>query len=135
MELSRLVSRVAELEQRKPIRVVGGPDVMLEVDADQIEQLLINLVRNAVDATIDLQARVSLEWDVVDSRVRVRVEDEGPGLSNTANLFVPFFTTKPGGSGIGLVLCRQIAEAHGGTITLENRVPGPGCRAELTLPL
>ena len=72
---------------------------------------------------------------MVDSRVRVRVEDEGPGLSNTANLFVPFFTTKPGGSGIGLVLCRQIAEAHGGTITLENRVPGPGCRAELTLPL
>jgi two-component system nitrogen regulation sensor histidine kinase NtrY len=135
VELSHLVSRVAELEQRKPIRVRGGPPVTLEADADQIEQLLINLVRNAVDATIDTEGRVSLEWDVTDSRVRVRVEDEGPGLSNTANLFVPFFTTKPGGSGIGLVLCRQIAEAHGGAITLENRAPGPGCRAELTLPL
>ena len=135
VELSHLVSRVAELEQRKPIRVVGGPPITLEADADQIEQLLINLVRNAVDATIDTEGRVSLEWDVTDSRVRVRVDDEGPGLSNTANLFVPFFTTKPGGSGIGLVLCRQIAEAHGGGITLENRTPGPGCRAELTLPL
>ena len=103
----------------------------LEADADQLEQLLINLVRNAVDATLDTPGKVSLEWDVNDGRVRVRVDDEGPGLSNTANLFVPFFTTKPGGSGIGLVLCRQIAEAHGGAITLENRVPGPGCRAEL----
>ena len=79
--------------------------------------------------------RVSIGWDVADSRVRICVDDEGPGLSNTSNLFVPFFTTKPGGSGIGLVLSRQIAEAHGGTLTLENRTPGPGCRAELTLPL
>ena len=68
-------------------------------------------------------------------RVRIFVDDEGPGLPNTANLFVPFFTTKPEGSGIGLVLSRQIAEAHGGTLTLENRTPGPGCRAVLTLPL
>ena len=74
-------------------------------------------------------------WGVSDARVRVWVDDEGPGVSNPANLFVPFFTTKPGGSGIGLVLCRQIAEAHGGTVTLENRNPGPGCRAELVLPL
>ncbi len=135
VELGRLVSRVAELERRKSIRVVGGPSVTLEADADQLEQLLINLVRNAVDATIDTPGKVSLEWNVTDARVRIRVEDEGQGLSNTANLFVPFFTTKPGGSGIGLVLCRQIAEAHGGAITLENRVPGPGCRAELILPL
>jgi signal transduction histidine kinase len=63
------------------------------------------------------------------------VEDEGPGLSNTGNLFVPFFTTKPGGSGIGLVLSRQIAEAHGGSLVLENRTDRQGCRASLRLPL
>ena len=67
--------------------------------------------------------------------MRIFVDDEGPGLPNTSNLFVPFFTTKPEGSGIGLVLSRQIAEAHGGTLSLENRLPGPGCRATLTLPL
>ena len=88
-----------------------------------------------MDALADTAGRVALSWDVLDGRVRIHVDDEGPGISNTANLFVPFFTTKPGGSGIGLVLCRQIAEAHGGTLTLENRLPGPGCRAELTLPL
>jgi signal transduction histidine kinase len=76
-----------------------------------------------------------VSWTVADAQVRVDVEDDGPGVSNPANLFVPFFTTKPGGSGIGLVLCRQIAEAHGGMVTLENRHPGPGCRAELVLPL
>ncbi len=63
------------------------------------------------------------------------VEDEGPGLGSTANLFVPFFTTKPGGSGIGLVLSRQIAEAHGGTLILQNRAAGRGCEALLRLPV
>jgi two-component system nitrogen regulation sensor histidine kinase NtrY len=135
VELGPLVSRVVELERRKPVLVVRGSSVTLQADADQLEQLLINLVRNAVDATLDTLGNVSVAWELTDGRVRVRVDDDGPGLSNTANLFVPFFTTKPGGSGIGLVLSRQIAEAHGGTLTLENRAPGPGCRAELTLPL
>jgi len=117
------------------VTVAGGPSATIQADPDQLEQLLINLFRNAVDATLDSRGGVTVSWDLVDGRVRLRVDDEGPGLSNTTNLFVPFFTTKPGGSGIGLVLCRQIAEAHGGTLTLENRSPGPGCRAELTLPL
>jgi nitrogen fixation/metabolism regulation signal transduction histidine kinase len=133
--LSRLAARVSDLERRLAVTVAGGPDVTLSADPDQLEQLLINLVRNAVDATLDSSGSVTVSWVVGEGRVRVRVDDEGPGLSNTANLFVPFFTTKPGGSGIGLVLCRQIAEAHGGTLTLENRDSGPGCRAELTLPL
>ena len=60
---------------------------------------------------------------------------EGLGLANTTNLFVPFFTTKSSGSGIGLVLSRQIAEAHGGTLTLQNRSDGNGCIARLHLPL
>jgi two-component system, NtrC family, nitrogen regulation sensor histidine kinase NtrY len=133
--LGPLVARVAGLERRRTIVVSGGPSVVLQADPDQLEQLLINLVRNAVDASIETNGKVDVSWDVYDGRVRVRVDDEGPGLSNTANLFVPFFTTKPGGSGIGLVLSRQIAEAHGGSLTLRNRTPESGCRAELTLPL
>ena len=136
VRLAPLVARVADLERRKAVTLDSGPPVTVPADADQLEQLLINLVRNAVDVTADdPDGRAAVSWEVADSRVRVHVDDNGPGLSNTANLFVPFFTTKPGGSGIGLVLCRQIAEAHGGTLTLENRTPLPGCRATLTLPL
>lgn len=133
--LGPLVARVAGLEQRKVVVVRPGPALTVQADADQLEQLLINLLRNAVDATLEHGGGVTIGWDASDDRVHILVDDEGPGLSNTANLFVPFFTTKPGGSGIGLVLSRQIAEAHGGTLTLENHATGPGCRATLTLPL
>jgi two-component system nitrogen regulation sensor histidine kinase NtrY len=135
VRLAPLVARVADLERRRAVAVAGGPLVTLLADQDQIEQLLINLVRNAVDAVLDSGGQVSVGWDVAEGRVRLHVDDEGPGIANTANLFVPFFTTKPGGSGIGLVLCRQIAEAHGGTLSLDNRAGGTGCRALLTLPL
>lgn len=133
--LPALVARVAGLERRLPVRVDSGPQVTVNADAAQLEQLLINLVRNAADAALVTGGAVHVGWGLADGRVRVWVDDQGPGVSNPANLFVPFFTTKPGGSGIGLVLCRQIAEAHGGTVTLDNRRPGPGCRAELVLPL
>ena len=73
-------------------------------------------------------------WHQNSHRVSVYIEDEGPGLANPSNLFVPFFTTKPQGSGIGLVLGRQIAEAHGGTLTLEPRTGAKGARATVTLP-
>jgi two-component system nitrogen regulation sensor histidine kinase NtrY len=135
LSLGPLVTRVAGLEQRLAVHVAGGPAVILRADAAQLEQLLINLIRNAVDAALVTRGGVRVGWTVTDAHVRVYVDDDGPGVSNPANLFVPFFTTKPGGSGIGLVLCRQIAEAHGGTVTLVNRHPGPGCRAELVLPL
>jgi signal transduction histidine kinase len=97
--------------------------------------LLINIVRNAVDASLETGGHVSVGWKPVGDWLELNVEDEGKGLSDTSNLFVPFFTTKPGGSGIGLVFSRQIAEAHGGVLTLQNRTPAPGCRAELVLPL
>ena len=133
--LRPLVTRVVSLERRRPVVVDNGPAVTLSVDPDQLEQLLINLLRNAVEATMESGGAVSVGWELQEGRLRLHVDDDGPGVSNPANLFVPFFTTKPGGSGIGLALCRQIAEAHGGTLTLENKQPGPGCRATLMLPI
>ena len=134
--LKPLLQRVAGFDTRVPVHIAPGPDVTIEADADQLEQLLINVLRNAADACLEVGGgKVMLSWRRTRSRVDIVVEDEGPGLSNTANLFVPFFTTKPGGSGIGLVLCRQIAEAHEGSLKLENRSGARGCRVTLTLPV
>jgi signal transduction histidine kinase len=129
------VRRVAALETRRAVAVCGGPDVTIEADGGQLDQLLINLVRNAVDAALAADGHVEVGWGVRNGRLEVWVRDEGPGLAGTANLFVPFYTTKPGGSGIGLVLSRQIAEAHGGMLTLANRSDRQGCEARLSLPL
>jgi two-component system, NtrC family, nitrogen regulation sensor histidine kinase NtrY len=132
-----LVSRVAKLETRVAVEVAPGPgSLKVRADPDQLEQLLINLLRNGADAALETGGGVRIGWARPPraSYVEVFVEDDGPGLTNTANLFVPFFTTKPQGSGIGLVLCRQIAEAHGGALTLENRGDRRGCRAVLHLP-
>ncbi len=135
LNVGELVGRVATLETRLPIRLLPGPDVVVQADSVQLEQLLINLIRNAVDASLETNGVVEVGWARQNDHVIVCVKDEGPGLANTANLFVPFFTTKASGSGIGLVLSRQIAEAHGGTLTLENRGGTTGCEARLRLPL
>ncbi len=135
MEVSGWIHRVVQLESRVKLELAEGPEVPLTADADQLEQLLINLVHNAADAALETGGGVEVGWSRNGSHLEVWVRDEGPGLSNTTNLFVPFFTTKPGGSGIGLVLCRQIAEAHGGALTLENRRDARGCEARLRLPL
>ena len=134
LSISTLVNSVPNLETRIPVTVVPGPDLIVQGDNVQLEQLLINLVRNAVDASMETGGGVEVGWNRDNGQVEVWVRDEGPGLANTANLFVPFFTTKTNGSGIGLVLSRQIAEAHGGTLTLENR-PKVGCEARLRLPM
>lgn len=135
VNLTALVRRVASVETRLPIHIDGGPDLTIRADPDQLEQLLINLLHNAVDAALQMGGGVSVSWRRDGRNCDVWIDDEGPGLPNASNLFVPFFTTKPGGSGIGLVLSRQIAEAHRGTLTLENRPDGHGCRASLRLPV
>ncbi len=135
VDVAQWVDRVAALEKRIPVRVRGGPPVSVRADADQLEQLLINLVRNAADAALETGGGVEVSWKIAGPQVEICVADEGPGVESTANLFVPFFTTKPGGSGIGLALSRQIAEAHQGWLGLENRPDRRGARARLQLPL
>lgn len=134
LNVSDWVRRVASLETRlKPV-IEDGADIIVKGDQAQLDQLLINLVRNAVDASLETGGAVRLAWRRNGGQVEVDIVDSGPGIANAANLFVPFFTTKQGGSGIGLVLSRQIAEAHGGSLTLENRKDGTGCHARLVLP-
>ena len=135
LNVGELAQRVASLERRLAVAVPSGPEVIVQGDRVQLEQLLINLVRNAVDAALETDGRVEIGWSRHHGQLDIWVSDEGPGLVNTANLFVPFFTTKAEGSGIGLVLSRQIAEAHGGTLSLENRLSFRGCEARLRLPL
>jgi nitrogen fixation/metabolism regulation signal transduction histidine kinase len=136
VDVGPLVRRVAGLETRVPVTIENGKPATIDADPDQLEQLLINLTKNGAEAAEGTGGRVRLSWSLADKpspALEIRVDDDGPGLPPSANLFVPFFTTKPGGSGVGLVLCRQIAEAHGGTLALANR-PGGGCRATLRLP-
>lgn len=129
------VQRVLELEERLRVTLLAGPAVAVRGDTDQLDQLLINLLRNAVDAALETGGGVQVGWRPRGTQVELWIIDEGPGLPDSGNLFVPFFTTKPGGSGIGLVLCRQIAEAHAGSLELGDRGPGtPGCAARLLLP-
>ncbi|MEE9179274.1 MAG: ATP-binding protein [Vicinamibacteria bacterium] len=135
LDVGTWVQRVAALETRLPVKVSPGPDFVIQADASQLEQLLINLIHNAVDASQETGGGVRVGWTTEGGSLEVWVEDDGPGLLNTSNLFVPFFTTKAEGSGIGLVLSRQIGEAHGGNLTLENRESGHGCVATLRLPL
>src|SRR5215470_17753980 len=135
VDVEAWVRRIAGLEKRVPVNVLPGPPTMVSADGDQLDQLLINLLRNAADATLESGGgAITVSWRRTDDWVDVFVDDEGPGIAETANLFVPFFTTKPNGSGIGLALSRQITEGHGGRLTLEQRAERRGCRARIRLP-
>jgi two-component system nitrogen regulation sensor histidine kinase NtrY len=149
--LAPLVARVAGLETRLNVCVQPGPEITFRADPDQLEQMLINLIRNAVDAVLETRSvpgadvfrkttssadrnGVRVRWDADPQQITLEIEDEGPGLLNPSNVFTPFYTTKPTGSGVGLVLCRQIAEAHSGTIEIGNRPTGSGCLVKIILP-
>ena len=140
MSLRALVDRTVPLEQRVAVEVLPGMDVQMSADPDQVQQLLINLMKNAAEAALDPEAanataKVTVQWAAADGHVTILVADNGPGLANPANLFVPFYTTKPAGAGIGLTLSRQIAAGHRGSLNLRNRVDTDGCVAEIVLPL
>jgi two-component system nitrogen regulation sensor histidine kinase NtrY len=142
VSLAALVEHVAQLERRVAVTVTSTADVVLQIDKDHIEHALINLVRNAADAALSPdaidgnEAHVDISWQTSGAEVVIAILDNGPGLTNASNLFVPFYTTKPGGTGIGLVLAQQIAQAHRGSVQLVNRTDGhTGCKADLRLPL
>jgi two-component system nitrogen regulation sensor histidine kinase NtrY len=135
-----LVERVVQLERGVTVEVERGDEgVSVWIDEDQVQQALINLVKNAAEASMGPDTEetpmVRVGWTREKGDVSIWVVDNGPGITNPDNLFVPFYTTKPQGTGIGLALALQIAEAHQGTVRLTNRVDGRGCRAELRLPV
>jgi len=134
VDVGEWIRRVVELETRMPIEIRPGSPIRIQADGDQLDQLLINLVDNAVDAASETEGSVRVGWSSGPTHLELWVEDDGPGLPDSGNLFVPFFTTKPEGSGIGLALSRQIAEAHHGTLTLADRNGEGGCIAKLRLP-
>jgi len=135
VDVGNWIRRITGLEPRLPVQLRAGPELKIQADPDQLDQLLINLLRNAVDAALETGGGVRVGWERENGYIQVWVQDDGPGIPNPTNLFVPFFTTKPSGSGIGLVLSRQIAEAHGGSLTVENREERRGCEARLRLPV
>jgi nitrogen fixation/metabolism regulation signal transduction histidine kinase len=136
VQLGPLMERVVLLEQRLPVKLDPGPAAMLNADPDQLEQMLINLLANAVDASLARDAQpVRASWKIAGTSVLITIEDRGLGIANAENLFVPFYTTKPSGSGVGLALAQQIARAHGGEIQLVNREDGEGARATIRLPV
>jgi len=134
LELAPVLARVIALETLHQIQIQIPEGLEVLVDEDQLEQALINLARNAVEAQGDSAGHVLVAAHGDDDTLVITITDEGPGVANPDNLFVPFFTTKPGGSGVGLVLSRQIAEAHGGILSLENRHDTHGAIATLEIP-
>ena len=139
MKVETWIRHVVGLETRLAVEITSGPDLTIQADRSQLDQLLINIVSNAVEASLEAGRQagkhVVVTWRVAGAFLEVWVDDDGPGLDVSTDPFVPFFTTKPQGSGIGLALSRQIAEAHGGYLTLTNHPDRRGCRALLRLPI
>jgi nitrogen fixation/metabolism regulation signal transduction histidine kinase len=137
VELKPLVRRIASLYVDPEVKIdpENSPELTLQADPDQLEQVLLNLAKNAVEAAQLTHGFVKICWRAMGDTLVLHVEDTGPGIANPDNLFIPFFSTKKGGSGIGLTLSRQIIEAHDGSLELANRTDTTGCCASITLPL
>ena len=121
------------MEHRAPVTLIEGPDLVIQADAGQLEQALVNLIGNAVDASLPTGGSTTVTWSRADEAVLLTITDEGSGVQNPENLFVPFFSTKQGGSGVGLVLSRDIIERHAGELTIENRKGASGCIVTIRL--
>ncbi|WP_405631095.1 sensor histidine kinase [Pseudoalteromonas sp. Ld20] len=118
-----------------------SPDISFFVDCQQLQQALVNLITNAIEASNTNQSAsnkepisLTLQWKISEGKLLIQLLDSGVGIANIDNLFVPFYTTKTQGSGIGLVLSRQIAMNHDGDLHIENRDTQRGVQATIVLP-
>lgn len=135
--INNLVNKIIPLYAKSNIIITDTPNVTMLIDPVQIEQVLINIIKNSVESmqSVNSQGVVDLSWLAEKNTFTLTISDEGAGILNPDNLFVPFYTTKQRGSGIGLVLCRQILEAHNGQLTLTNRLDKNGCLAVISIPI
>ena len=132
-----MINKVCALLKETTIEIETADDVIIDIDPLQMEQVMINLLKNAVEAMAHTnpRGRIYIAWTVKEAMFQLTLCDEGCGISNLDNMFVPFYSTKKHGTGIGLVLCRQIIEAHDGRITITNQTNAPGCCVRIELPL
>ncbi len=135
VNLKNLMQRVFSLNAQPNVSLDPGEDCTLRADEAQIEQMVINVLKNAIEAANETKGSVQGGWEKTSSDVKIWIQDEGLGIANPENVFVPFFTTKTGGTGIGLAISRQIVEAHRGSIRIANREDRSGCAVIITLPL
>ena len=133
--VTQLADNLRRIFTGQALRIDPFPEAILFGDPVHLEQALINLVKNALEANPADADDVELSCRLLEGCCEFQIADHGAGIGNPENLFVPFYTTKPAGAGIGLVLCRQIGARHNGQVTLENRPEAPGAVAKLTLPL
>jgi len=135
--IHELINKIIPLYQSNHINIQPSEKVSLLIDPVQIEQVLINLIKNAVESvnSTNKNGKIEVSWNLNKDRFQLMIGDQGAGISNESNLFVPFYTTKKQGSGIGLVLCRQILEVHDGKLSLKNKTNETGCIATIDLPL
>jgi nitrogen fixation/metabolism regulation signal transduction histidine kinase len=138
-ELITSIQRLVELQMNENCNInfnICCEDAVIGIDRTQIEQVLLNLLKNALETGATcVDVTVALSDD--ERWLKVSVTDNGGGFTQEAadNLFTPFFTTKPGGQGIGLAVCRQIMSNHGGFVGAECTEDGNGARFTLRLPM
>jgi nitrogen fixation/metabolism regulation signal transduction histidine kinase len=135
VSIRQLVESVTPLFNEREILRQSDAEIILQADPVQMKQVLINIFKNADEAMPDSAGVITIEWSMRNQRLLIKITDEGSGIGNPDNLFVPLYTTKEHGSGLGLVLCRQVVEAHDGNLTISNRADARGCEVMIELPV